>query len=131
MSDIAQWTTATIGLVLAGTILMLVRRDRLQVRYALWWWFVAAGALILGCFPRIFDHLGALLGIHYPPILLVVLGLALLLVKSLTQDLDRCRREQNLRRLAQKMTVLEGTVDTLAANCSHRKESSCEHLNDS
>ncbi|WP_448383453.1 DUF2304 domain-containing protein [Desulfosoma sp.] len=110
MANPAQWTSAIIGIGLALTILVLVRRDRLQVHYALWWFFVAAAALFFGFFPRVLDRFGALLGIHYPPILLVIISLGLLFIKSLTQDLDRCRREQNLRRLAQKVAMLEATL---------------------
>ena len=111
MSTPAQWTIAIIGIGLALTILVLVRRDRLQVHYALWWFFVATAALFFSFFPRVLDDLGAFLGIHYPPILLVIISLALLFIKSLTQDLDRCRREQNMRRLAQKVAMLEATVE--------------------
>lgn len=107
MSSYAQWTVALIGIFLAFSILFLLRRDRLQVRYALWWLFVAFGGLFFGFFPRVLDDLGALLGIHYPPILLVIISLVLLFVKSLSQDLDRCRREQNMRRLAQRIAILE------------------------
>ncbi len=112
MSSPAQWTSATIGVVLALTILLLVRRDRLQIHYALWWMSVAAGAFILGLFPKILDKIGSFLGIHYPPILLVIISLALLLIKSLTQDLDRCRREQRLRRLIQRVAILEARLES-------------------
>lgn len=110
MPNPARWTAAVIGAVLAASILILLRRDRMQVRYALWWFFVAAAALLFGVFPDLLDAVGNFLGIHYPPILLVVISLALLFVKSLTQDLDRCRREENIRRLAQRIAILEGSL---------------------
>lgn len=110
MSHSAQWTTAAIAITLALSIFFLIRRDRMQVRYALWWLFVALSALFFGLFPRVLDRLGAWLGIHYPPILLVIISLSLLFVKSLSQDLDRCRREQNMRRLAQRIAMLEAAL---------------------
>lgn len=113
MSPHAQWTSAIIGVSLALSILLLVRRDRLQIHYALWWLSVAVGALILGFFPKILDKIGNFLGIHYPPILLVIISLALLFVKSLTQDLDRCRREQQLRRLIQRVAILEAGLESV------------------
>lgn len=106
-----HWTSAAIGTLLCLAILYLVRRDRMQVRYALWWFAVAGGAFILGVFPGLVDKLGKALGIHYPPILAVIVALALLLIKSLTQDLDRCRREQNMRRLAQRLAMLEARLE--------------------
>ncbi len=109
-----QWTSAGIGIATAVIIFYLVRRDRMQVRYALWWLLVAAGAALFGVFPQWVNTLGILLGIHYPPILLVILALSLLFIKSLTQDIDRCRREQNMRRLAQRIALLEGRLEEMA-----------------
>ena len=108
-----QWTSAGIGLGTAIIIFYLVRRDRMQVRYALWWLLVAAGAAVFGIFPQWVNTLGRFLGIHYPPILVVTIALCLLFVKSLTQDIDRCRREQNMRRLAQRIALLEGRLEDL------------------
>lgn len=106
-----QWTSAGIGLLTAIGILYLVRRDRMQVRYALWWLVVACAAALLGIFPHWIDSVGKLLGVHYPPILVVLIAVALLFIKSLTQDMDRCRREQNMRRLAQRIALLEGRLE--------------------
>ncbi|MEJ5365532.1 MAG: DUF2304 domain-containing protein [Desulfosoma sp.] len=106
-----HWTSAVIGTLLCVAILYLVRRDRMQVRYALWWIAVASGAFVLGVFPKIVDKVGKALGVHYPPILAIIFALALLFIKSLTQDLDRCRREQNMRRLAQRLAILEARLE--------------------
>jgi hypothetical protein len=105
-----QWTSAAIGMILAAGILFLVRRDRMQVRHALWWLTVAASTLVLGLFPRLVDKVGKILGIHYPPILLVVVSIGLLLIKLLTQDIDRSRQERKIRRLAQRLAILEGAA---------------------
>lgn len=105
-----QWTSAAIGMILAAGILFLVRRDRMQVRHALWWLTVAASTLFLGLFPRLVDKVGKILGIHYPPILLVVVSIGLLLIKLLTQDIDRSRQERKIRRLAQRLAILEGAA---------------------
>ena len=42
-----HWIAGLLGLGLAGTILYLVRRDRLHGPYALWWLLVAGAALVL------------------------------------------------------------------------------------
>ncbi|MDS4019754.1 MAG: DUF2304 domain-containing protein [Candidatus Competibacter sp.] len=102
-----QITSMAIGFSLAAVILFLVRRDHLHGPYAIWWIGVAVTVSMLGFFPRLFDYLASLLGIGYPPILAVVLGFGLLLLKILTMDLDRSRQERLIRRLAQRLAMLE------------------------
>ena len=102
-----QLTSMAIGLFLAAIILLLVRRDHLHGPYSLWWIGAAATVALLGFFPRLFDVLAAKLGVSYPPILAVVLGFSMLLVKILTMDLERSRQERLIRRLAQRLAMLE------------------------
>lgn len=102
-----QITSTVIGLLVAAIILWLVRRDHLHGPYALWWIGAALGIAVLGFFPRLFDLLATLLGVGYPPMLALVLGFALLLLKILTMDLERSRQERRIRRLAQRLAMLE------------------------
>jgi hypothetical protein len=100
-------TTTLIGFVMSGTILYLVRRDHLHGSYALWWFAVAAAALLLGIFPQAIDWLGRVTGIAYAPVLPIILGLAMILLRMLKMDIDRSRSERQLRRLTQKLGILE------------------------
>ena len=102
-----QITSMVIGISLAVIILFLVRRDHLHGPYAVWWIGAAATVGALGFFPRLFDYLAGYLGVRYPPILAIVLGLGLLLLKILTMDLERSRQERLIRRLAQRLAMLE------------------------
>lgn len=102
-----QLTSTVIGIALAAAILWLVRRDHLHGPYALWWIGAAATVTVLGFFPHLFDLLASHLGVGYPPILALVLGFAMLLVKMLTMDLERSRQERQIRRLAQRLAMLE------------------------
>ncbi|MDG4555192.1 MAG: DUF2304 domain-containing protein [Candidatus Competibacter sp.] len=102
-----QITSMAIGVGLAAIILFLVRRDHLHGPYALWWIGAAATVALLGLFPRLFDVLANKMGVSYPPILAIVLGFGLLLLKMLTMDLDRSRQERLIRRLAQRLAMLE------------------------
>ncbi|UHD14501.1 DUF2304 domain-containing protein [Thiocapsa bogorovii] len=102
-----QLTSMAIGLAVAGIILWLVRRDHLHGPYALWWMGAAAAVVVLGFWPRSFDVLAFYLGVSYPPILALILGFALLLIKVLTMDLERSRQERQIRRLAQRLAMLE------------------------
>ena len=103
-----QMTSLIVGLALASTILWLVRRAHLHGPYALWWVGAAAAIVVFGVWPQFFDLAAVWLGVSYPPILAVLLGFALLLIKMLTMDLERSRQERQIRRLAQRLAMLEG-----------------------
>ncbi len=110
-----QITSMAIGVSLAAAILFLVRRDHLHGPYALWWIGVAVTVAFLGFFPRLFDVVAIKLGISYPPILAVVMGFSMLLVKLLTMDLERSRQERLIRRLAQRLALLEAQAPEVPA----------------
>ena len=104
-----QWTTAIIGILIAVVILFLIRRDVLHVKRSLWWIGVAALIVIMGVFPYQTAQFGALLGVNYPPILILTVGMGFILIKILSMDLERSRQERMLRRLIQKIAILESS----------------------
>lgn len=100
-------TSAALGLIIAAIMLVLVRRDYMHTRYAIWW-FIAAGAIvILGIFPNLVDSVGSLVGVSYPPTLLMVICMGLVIIKILTMDLDRSKQQIEVRRLTQRLAMLE------------------------
>ncbi len=103
----AQLTAAVLGVVLAGTILFLVRRDHLHGPYALWWLGVAIATLILGVFPSVVPWLGLITGISYAPVVPIIVGISMILLRMLQLDIERSRQERQLRRLVQKIAILE------------------------
>ncbi|MEO8672694.1 MAG: DUF2304 domain-containing protein [Tahibacter sp.] len=109
----AQITAALLGLLLAGSILYLVRRDHLHGPYALWWLIIAAATLVLGFVPRTIDWLAHLSGVAYPPVLPIILGLSLILLRMLQLDIERSRQERQIRRLNQKLAILEEELTSL------------------
>jgi hypothetical protein len=111
-----QITSAIIGVALAGAILFLVRRDHLHGPYALWWFAVAAATFALGVFPILIVWLGHLTGIVYAPVLPIVVGLSLVLIRKL--DIDRSKQERQIRRLTQKLAILEHELDQLGGRPS-------------
>ena len=115
-------TSAALGVVLAVGILLLVRRDRLHGSYALWWLLVAVGSLVVGFFPRLVDWLGIKLGVNYPPMLLVLVAIMAILLKLLGVDIDVTRRERRMRRLLQKVAILELEIGTLRAQLQARDD---------
>ncbi len=102
-----QWISVILGLCTATTIIYLIRRDHLQPRYALWWILVAGGVAIFGMMPKLIDQIGSAVGITYPPILLIIIGMVSILIKMLKMDIDCSQREAKLRRLTQRLAILE------------------------
>ena len=101
---------ALLGIGIGLGMLYLVRRDRLHGSYAIWWVVVSACVVVFGIFPQLIDWVGVRLGVAYPPILLVIVAMLMVLVKMLTSDLDRTRQMRKLRFLAQRMAILEHEV---------------------
>lgn len=109
----SQITSAILGTALAGAILFLVRRDHLHGPYAMWWFAVAAATLVLGVFPQTVVWLGDITGIGYAPVLPIIIGLSLVLIRLLKLDVDRSRQERQIRRLTQKLAILEQELDRI------------------
>ncbi len=102
-----RYITAGLGLVIALLILVLVRRDRLHAGYSYWWLLTALIVAVAGFFPQLVDIIGHTFGIAYPPILPLVLGYCLILLKILTMDLERSKQEQKIRILTQRLALYE------------------------
>lgn len=100
-------TTALLGLGLALVIMWLLRRDHLHAAHGLFWLTVAALAALLGVWPGLIDRLAAIAGISYPPALLFLGAAIVLLVKALHADILNTRVERDVRRLNQRLALLE------------------------
>lgn len=109
----SQMTSAILGMGLAGAILFLVRRDHLHGPFAVWWFAVAAATFVLGVFPEVVVWLGHATGIVYAPVLPIIIGLSLVLIRLLKLDIDRSKQERQIRRLTQKLAILEQELDRL------------------
>ena len=108
-----QVTTALMGIGLAGLILFLVRRDHLYLMHGLFWASIAFAAAMLGAWPGLIDRLAGLLGISYSPALLLLLASIVLVVKALHTDMVNTRMERDVRRLNQRLALLQAEVEAL------------------
>jgi len=105
--------TGIIGIATAMTIVFLIRKDHLHVRYGLWWMATAAAFALLGLFPRIVDYVAIKLGIAYPPVLALTVGLTVLVLKILLMDIERSRNAIRMQRLVQRIALLEADLRDL------------------
>jgi hypothetical protein len=102
-----QWVTGFLGVAIAATIMYLVRRNHLHVRYAMLWIPVALVVLLFGLFPWMSDLLARAIGVSYPPVLVIVVAIGVGFVKVLLMDIERSRNETRLSRLIQEVGMLE------------------------
>lgn len=105
--------TGIIGLLVAIVIIVLMRKDSLHAQHGLGWIIVALGFALLGFSPEIVDSVAKYLGIAYPPVLALTLGIAILVVKILLMDIDRSRIEVRNQRLVQRVAMLEADLKKL------------------
>ena len=102
-----DFTTAVLGLGLAAAIMWLLRRDHLHLSHGLFWLVVAVVAAALGVWPGLIDKAAALTGIVYPPALLLLISVVLLLLKILHTDILNTRIERQVKRLNQRLAMYE------------------------
>jgi hypothetical protein len=100
-------TVLVIGFGLAYGILYLVRRDHLYIRQGVFWIGIALLSLALAIWPYLIDRLGGALGIAYPPTLLFLVAIVVLVVKALLGDIALTKMRRDLRRLNQRIALLE------------------------
>jgi hypothetical protein len=107
---LVSWITGFIGLATAATIVLLIRKDHLHVRYGMWWMIVAFAFALLGLYPRIVDKVANLVGIAYPPVLALTIAAVVLVIKILIMDIERSRNAARLQRLVQRIALLESEL---------------------
>ncbi|GAB4354856.1 MAG: hypothetical protein Kow0060_06290 [Methylohalobius crimeensis] len=117
-----QLTSAVLGLAIAGTLLWLIYQDRLHARHAFWWGGVALVVMVLGVFPQLVDWMARRVGVAYPPVLGIIAAIGIMLVKMLAQDLEHSRQERALRRLIQRIAILEAELKETTRKGNDRQE---------
>ncbi len=103
-------TILIIGALLSVSILYLVRKGKMHGPYATWWLLVAVCAILLSVFPKIVDWVAVKLGVTYPPTLILVLAISMILIRMLTMDMALTQKERKIRRLTQKLAMIEDSL---------------------
>ena len=92
-------------------IAIMVRKETLDIRFALSWLTVGGVVLVLDLFPGIMNYLVHLLGIELPVNMMFFFGFCftLLLLFSLTVKVSR--QAEQLKRLTQEIALLEERME--------------------
>ncbi len=108
-----QILSVAITLGMFVLVFELVRRKRLQERYALLWMFAAALLFALAVWSDVLAGLSTLVGIAYPPTALFGVAFAFVLVMLLHFSLVISRLSDQNKVLAQHVGRLEQRLDAL------------------
>lgn len=114
--------TSIIGLLTALSMFVLIRRDHLHVRYGIGWMLVALVFAMLGLFPAVFDHVATFFGVAYPPVLALLLGFIILLLKTLLVDIERSKDSIKFQRAVQRLGLLEAEIQDLRKELARQTE---------
>lgn len=95
------------GVLISLILILLSRRSRINTTYFIWWGAIISIILIFSFFPTLIDIIGKWLGVSYPPVLISIVGLGLILIKTLSMDIYITKNEIRYKTLAQKIALLE------------------------
>lgn len=112
-----------IGIVFALLFIFnMIKKNKLELKYALSWIFVAVGILIFDLFPAIMVWTSKLIGIDTPVNMLFFFGFcfALMIVFSLSVALSRL--SFRVKRLAQELAILRKELESGKEEEVHDKE---------
>ena len=98
-----------IVLALAG-IANMVRKEALDLKFALSWLAVGVIVLILDIFPGIMNYLVSLLGIELPVNMMFFFGFCCTLLLVFTLTVKVSKQAEQLKRLTQTIALLEENI---------------------
>ena len=88
----------------------MVRKEILDIRFALSWLTVGAVVLVLDLFPGMMDFLVHLLGIELPVNMMFFFGFCFTLFLLFTLTVKVSRQEEHIKRLTQELSLLEEEI---------------------
>ena len=107
MSIRLQIIIAIIIVMALCVIVNMIRKKRLELRYALAWLIVGVGVLILDCFPQLIDWIAKTLGIASPVNMLFFLGFCFALMIIFVLTVAVSRSSIRIKQLAQELALYE------------------------
>lgn len=104
--DIKIQVIIAIGVLIVLTIIVnMIRRKKLELRYALAWLLVGVGVLILDCFPQLIAWISNQLGIANPMNMLFFFGFCFSLIIIFVLTITMSRMSIRIKQLAQEMAL--------------------------
>lgn len=102
-----QILVIAVVIILLIALVDMIRKNKLELKYALLWFLLGVGILIFTCFPWLTDSLARLTGVSIPVNLLFFVGFcfSLVIIFSLTTALSRL--SNRVKKLTQELALLK------------------------
>ena len=100
-------------IIFFAVIIMLLKKNRFELRYTLLWFFSGFVMMLLALFPRLLDWFARLVGIYTPvnALFAAIIFIILMLMISFTSIISK--EKQEIVRLIQELAILENRVREL------------------
>lgn len=102
-----QIIVAVIVILALCVIINMIRKKRLELRYALAWLIVGVGTLVLDCFPNLITCLAKKVGIASPVNMLFFFGFCFSLMIIFVLTISVSRMSIRIKQLAQELALYE------------------------
>ncbi len=112
MSLKIQIIVAIVLILALVSIINMVRKEALDIRFALSWLAVGVIVLILDIFPSAMDWLVHLLGIELPVNMMFFFGFCFTLLLLFILTVKVSKQEEQLKRLTQELALLEDRMNS-------------------
>ena len=113
MTDVTQIVAAAVSAGLLALVLELVRRRMLTEEYSLIWVGCAAALLAFSLWRNALHTAARLLGIHYPPAVLILALVFFVFVVSLYFSVVVSRQRQKIEQLVEDLAIIEADIREL------------------
>ncbi len=108
MMDVKIQLIVGVGVILALIVIInMIRRKRLELRYALAWLLVGLSILALDCFPQLITWLAVQVGVASPVNMLFFLGFCFSLMIIFVLTVAVSRMSIRIKELAQELALYE------------------------
>ena len=106
------------SIIILITLFEMLRRHHLREKFALIWFLIAVGALVVALVPAVLTQATELLGLNLPSNLLFFVASIVLLLLSLQHSYELGRLEERTRTLAEEVALLRLELDRAALDPS-------------
>ncbi len=111
-----------IGVIAILYVTHIVRRNKLPIKESFWWLVGAVAMLLLAIFPQTLDWFSSLLGISYPPTLLLTMCIVFLLFIIFKNSRRITSLQTQNIELEQQLAILKNQLQD-----SHQKDHDAQH----
>jgi hypothetical protein len=113
VTNLIQVAAVGFSVVLLTIVLELVRRRRLTEEHSLIWIAGALALLVLSVWRNVLDLAARVVGVYYPPALLLLALTGFVFLVSLYFSVVISRQRQDLERMVEELALLEAEVRRL------------------